>query len=117
MLETLEHLHEPRAVAMETARVLQSGGALLVTTPPRWRYAFAPDPHFGIRGLVVLPPRLQRLFAARRGFSRADHYVHKIYGSTKQVAWTFRELALRSVLSRSRTPKRWFWDAILFLKK
>jgi len=117
LLETVEHLRHPREVAAEIRRVLDAGGVLLVTTPPRWRYALRPDPHFAIRGLVLLPPSLQRRFAAARGYTRADHYVDRIYSSTAQLADVFRDFALRDVLSRSRAPRRWFWDALVFQKK
>lgn len=117
LLETVEHLHGPRAVAAEAERVLDQGGVLLLTTPPRWRYAVRPDPHFGIRGLVLLPPSIQRWVAARRGYTRPDHYVCRIYSSTSQLQRVFRGFALREVLTRSRAPRRWFWDAIIFQRQ
>jgi SAM-dependent methyltransferase len=112
-LETVEHLEQPRAAAAEMARVGRRDALLLLTTPPRWRYAFAGDPHFGIRGLVLLPPSWQRRIAARRGFDRAEHYVNRIYGSVPQIERALRPFRLQRVLSRSRMPLRWSWDAIV----
>jgi SAM-dependent methyltransferase len=116
-LETLEHLREPRAVTAEMSRVSVSNAVLLLTTPPRWRFALTPDPHFGIRGLVLLPPRWQRMVAARRGFCAPEHYVDRIYGSVRQIAGSLAPFIIERVLSRSRMPQRWFWDAIILRKR
>lgn len=116
-LETLEHLPDATRAGEEMHRVLKPEGVALVTTPPRVRYLFGPDPHFGIRSLVMLPPHLQRAIAARRGFSAAHHYVDRIYGSTAEIGRVLRRLRLAQVLSRSRAPRRWVWDALLFRKE
>jgi len=110
-LETIEHLPDARASSREIARVLRDGATVLLTTPPRWRYALGADPHFGIRFLTLLPAALQRRVAASRG---RREYVDRIYGSTAQVAHAMRPLRLVAVLSRSRMPQRWFWDALVF---
>ncbi len=115
-LETVEHLRRPRAVVSEIARVASPGAMLLLTTPPRLRFLFRSDPHFGIRGLLLLPARLQRAVASRRGFTRPDHYVDRIYTSVAQLQRLLRGFRLVEVLSRSRAPRRWFWDAIVFRK-
>jgi SAM-dependent methyltransferase len=115
-LETVEHLELPAEAGRETARVLRPGGSMLLTTPPRWRYALRPDPHFGIRGLVLLPPALQRAVAARRGFADPHHYVHRIYGAAPQIARLFPGCTLGRILSRSRAPRRWIWDALILRK-
>jgi SAM-dependent methyltransferase len=116
-LETLEHVRNPREVGAEIARVLRDDGIVLITTPPRWRYALKPDPHFGIRGLVLLPPELQRSVAARRGYEGPEHFVDRIYSSIKQIARCFPECEIVDVLSRSRAPQRWFWDAIVLRRR
>jgi SAM-dependent methyltransferase len=113
-LETIEHIPPPTlpAFAAEMARVLAPGGQILVPTPPRWRYALRRDPHFGIPFLVLLPPPAQRAVAARRGFAEGHHYVGRIFGSTSQIARLFPGWQFE-VLSRSRAPRRWFWDAVV----
>lgn len=113
LLETVEHLAAPREVARELARVAADGAHVLVTTPPRWRYAFRGDPHFSIPGLVLAPPSLQRSIAARRGFGARHHYVDRIYSSVPQLARALEPLRVHEVLSRSRLPRRWFWDALI----
>ena len=116
-LETIEHVPDPRAVAAEIARVASANAIVLVTTPARWRYFLRPDPHFGIRGLTLLPASLQRRVAARHGFHGPHHFVDRIYGSVGQLRRVFRELSHESTLVRSRAPGRWFWDAIVFRKR
>lgn len=112
-LETLEHLAEPEAAGTETSRVLRPGAPLVLTTPPRLRWALRPDPHFGIRGLVLRTPEGQRRTAARHGYGAPHHYVHRIYTSTRHIARLFPGCRLERVLTRSRAPKRWFWDALV----
>ncbi len=112
-LETLEHLEQPRAAASEMSRVVRREAVLLLTTPPRWRFALRGDPHFGIPGLLLLPARWQRRIAARKGFDRSDHYVERIYGSIRQIERALSPFRIDRVLSRSRLPRRWFWDAVV----
>jgi SAM-dependent methyltransferase len=108
-LETIEHLPDVRESSRELARTLRDGAVVLLTTPPRWRYALARDPHFGIRFLTLMPNAFQRRVAQRR-----YEHVDRIYGSTAQIARAMRPLQLVDVLSRSRMPRRWFWDALVF---
>lgn len=115
-LETVEHLERPEAAGWEAVRVLRPGAPILLTTPPRLRYALRPDPHFGLRGLALLPAGWQRSRAARHGFKGPHHYVHRLYGTAAQVARLFPGCRLGRVLSRSRAPGRWFWDALVLTK-
>ena len=112
-LETLEHVDSPEEVGHEIGRVLRDGGRVLILTPPRWRYVLRRDPHFNIWGLVMFPPAIQRLIAERRGFAGQHHYVDRIYSSVPQIARLFPDCEIEAVLSRSRAPQRWFWDAIV----
>src|SRR5262249_4618269 len=113
-LETIEHIPPPTlpAFAAEVTRVLAGDGLILITTPPRWRYLLRRDPHFDIRGLLLLPPALQRAVAARKGFDQPHHYVAQIFSSVRQIARLFPGFSIE-VLSRSRAPRRWFWDALV----
>ena len=117
-LETIEHI-PPVSLpqfAGEMVRVLAAEGLILMTTPPRWRYLLRPDPHFGIRGLLLLPSAAQRAVAARRGFDEPHHYVGRIVSSVGQVAKLFPGFEVE-VLSRSRAPKRWIWDALVLRRQ
>jgi SAM-dependent methyltransferase len=113
-LETIEHI-PPHALAgfgAEMIRVLNRDGLILITTPPRWRYILRGDPHFDIPGLLLLPTRAQRAVAARRGFSESHHFVGKIYSSVRRIHQAFPGFNVE-VLSRSRAPRRWIWDALV----
>lgn len=114
-IDTLEHLKQPARVAEEAFRVAGPGAALLVTTPSRLRFLFRPDPHFSIRGLVILPPSLQRWVAARRGFGEL-YYVDRIYDSVRQIRALFPSVGIRGIVSGTRGPRNLFWDALIFEK-
>jgi SAM-dependent methyltransferase len=117
-LETIEHI-PTRALphfASELTRVLRPEGVILITTPARLRFLLRPDPHFGIRGLLLFPAAMQRSLAARRGFGQPHHYVGRIFSSAGQIANLFPGFGAE-VLSRSRAPRRWFWDAIVLKRK
>jgi 2-polyprenyl-3-methyl-5-hydroxy-6-metoxy-1,4-benzoquinol methylase len=117
-LETIEHIppHALHHFAGELTRVLRPEGVILITTPARLRFLFRPDPHFGIRGLLLVPPSLQRRIASRRGYGQPHHYVGRIFSSAGQIARLFPGFAAE-VLSRSRAPRRWIWDAIVLKRK
>jgi SAM-dependent methyltransferase len=115
-LETIEHVRQPARIGVEMSRVARRNAPLLLTTPARWRFGFARDPHFAIWGLVLMPSGLQRWIAARSGFTGPEHYVDRIYSSTGQIERALPTFRLERVLSRTRTPNRWFWDAIVMRK-
>ena len=117
LLDTIEHFHDVEAIAAEMARVARRDAILLVTTPPRLRWLFRPDPHFAIRGLMLLPSALQRWIVERRGYRGEDHFVDRIYWSIPQLARRLRGFAVHEVLSRGRGSKRWWWDAVVFRRR
>lgn len=65
LVDVLEHLDAPRAVAAEIMRVLRPGGLCVVLTPARLAYFLRRDPHYGVPGLVMLPNEVQRLVVDR----------------------------------------------------
>lgn len=105
MAETLEHLAEPRRAGEEIARILTPGGVCLVSTPPRLKFALKPDPHYGIRGLALLPDALQR-FVAERFFGHSEYNVHHLYATSWGVERQFPRGAFRS---RVICPHRTDW--------
>lgn len=60
LLDTIEHVAQPRQVASEVMRVLRGGGVCVLTTPARLRHLFVRDPHYGVPGLALFPNGLQR---------------------------------------------------------
>lgn len=116
-LETIEHLTHPRDAGAETCRVLRDGGIILLTTPPKWRYALRRDPHFGIWGMAALPPLLQRRIAAWHGYREPHHYVDRLYRSVPQVARLFPCARVRDVLTRAFPwLRRWSFDSLVLQK-
>ncbi|HEX4964935.1 MAG TPA: class I SAM-dependent methyltransferase [Thermoanaerobaculia bacterium] len=90
-LETIEHVAHPARLGREIMRVLRTGGVCVLTTPPRLKYLFRRDPHFGIPALLALPDRLQR-FVVTRIFRRAgdgDYDVQHVYGYAGSIARFF----------------------------
>ena len=65
LIDVLEHVRERRDMGREIMRVLRPGGIAFVTTPARVRYFHRPDPHYGVRGLLMLPNFLQRIMVNR----------------------------------------------------
>ena len=63
----------------------------MLTTPPRLKYLFRRDPHFGIPGLLALPDRLQKLVVTRvfRRSSGQEYDVHHIYCYAGSIARFF----------------------------
>jgi len=117
LLDTIEHFHDVAPISAEMARVARHDAVLLVTTPPRLRWLLRPDPHFAIRGLLLLPSSLQRRIVERRGYRGSDHFVDRIYWSIPQLSRRLREFEVKEVLSRGRGPKRWVWDAVVFRRR
>jgi SAM-dependent methyltransferase len=128
-LDTIEHVPDPNGMAREIMRVLKPGGTCMLTTPARLRYLFAPDPHYGIRNLLLLPDRMQA-WVATRLLRRIDEYeVTHIYWRVKEITRLFPEPHRVEVLWNAPRPFRrsilnriWWlarnalWDRILIHK-
>lgn len=117
--ETLEHLTEPRRTGKEVARILTPGGICLVSTPPRLKFALKRDPHYGIRGLALLPDGLQR-FVAERLFGNADYNVHHLYATSWGVGRQFPRGAFRSRVicpHRSDWTRHFAWAYLAFERR
>jgi SAM-dependent methyltransferase len=64
-LELVEHIESVERFAGEVARILRPGGVCIVSTPARLRSFIEGEPHYGLRGLTVLPLAAQRWVATR----------------------------------------------------
>ncbi|MGH9264232.1 MAG: class I SAM-dependent methyltransferase, partial [Acidimicrobiales bacterium] len=63
----IEHVHRPREMLAEAARVRGDGGYYVCVSPNR--FTLAPEPHFGVPLYGAVPgPLRRRLVLARRGF-------------------------------------------------
>ncbi len=130
-LETVEHLERLPHAAAEMMRLLIPGGQVMITTPARSRFLLEPDPHFAIRGLLLLPDRLQK-FVVQRWYPRVKHYdVHHIFwtawgiirafpgrGRTETlvgIPWPGRPRNLREILWK--LLRRFLWDRIVIYRK
>jgi SAM-dependent methyltransferase len=99
-LDSFEHFARPETIGHEILRVLRPGGACVLSTPARLKYLFRPDPHQGLRGLLLLPDALQRLLVDRWLRRRPPYDVHHTY-------WHLGEL-LAQFPGRGRVEV--FWD-------
>ena len=107
LLDTLEHVARPRELAAEIMRILRPGGFCMITTPPRIRHLLSPDPHYGIRGLVLFPNAVQRwivnsLYKRRvmnaQGVAAPAYDVEHIYWHVREIARLFPSPATIDVL-------------------
>lgn len=129
-VETIEHIRDRRALGREIMRVLKPGAPCMVTTPPRARYFFRGDPHYGIPGLLLLPDGLQRFVGSRRLPRKEMYDVQHIYWHVHEVAREFPSPKRVEVLwdraysgGRSIRDRLWFrfrywlWDRIVIWKE
>ncbi|HEY0155863.1 MAG TPA: class I SAM-dependent methyltransferase [Thermoanaerobaculia bacterium] len=75
-LETFEHVRTPLQLGTEIMRVMKPGAICMVTTPARLRWLFKPDPHYHVRGLLLLPDALQPYVARWRAGVTLYDVVH-----------------------------------------
>lgn len=102
-LELIEHIDSVERFADEVTRLLRPGGVCLISTPPRLRSMIEGEPHYGIRGLTLLPFRLQGI-VARKLFRRSYPYpIPRQYSRSAQVIRTFRARGLDG------DPVLWGW--------
>ena len=94
LIDTIEHVSNPRRLGAEIMRVLRPGGFCMVSTVARLRFFFRRDPHFGIRGLVMLPNSLQRFvvnrIARRRNMGHGG--CHSPAYDVEHIFWNRQEI-------------------------
>jgi SAM-dependent methyltransferase len=129
-LDTIEHVPEPKLLAPEIMRVLKPGGLCMITTPPRLRYWFARDPHYGIPALCLLPDGLQRVVGKWRLGGKAEYDVVHIFWSVGELARLFPgDKHVEVLFNRQLQPqgnlferiafrmRDFFWDRIVITKR
>ncbi|HJW95460.1 MAG TPA: class I SAM-dependent methyltransferase [Thermoanaerobaculia bacterium] len=95
LFDVFEHLPHPSDVGREVMRVLRPGGVCLVTTPARFNWLFRPDPHYGIRGLLLFPNEVQRFIVNRlfrRRIRRSDGQLQDAY-DVEHTYWSAAGIA------------------------
>jgi len=116
--ETIEHVRDAKLVGAEITRVLKPGGICAITSPPRLTYAFRPDPHYGVRGIVLLPNSWQRFIVERVARKGTLYEVTHLYWTVLEIMKTMPRLNLLRVYSSARWNflKRFDWELIVALK-
>ena len=130
-LETIEHLPKFRDAGREMMRVLRAGGQVMLTTPARIRFLLRPDPHFAVRGLLMLPDRLQKIvverWLRRRGEYDVQHtfwtawsIIHAFPGRGRtetlvSIPWPGRPRNIRELLWK--LSRHVLWDRIVIYKR
>lgn len=95
LIDVLEHLPEARTSAEEIHRILRPDGICIVQTPARFAHLLEPDPHYGIRGLLIFPNEIQRFVVdhvARRRTVASDGGAANAY-DVEHTFWHAREIA------------------------
>jgi SAM-dependent methyltransferase len=118
LAETVEHVPGVRRLGAEVARVLRPGGLCYVTTPPRLRFLAQGDPHYGVRGLLLLPDGLQR-FVFERWVAPGEAYdVTHVFWSAAGVMRALPGLELAEITSKNWAGplRRLDWDWIVARK-
>jgi SAM-dependent methyltransferase len=130
-LETIEHLPDVRSSAREMMRITKAGGQVMITTPARLRFLFKPDPHYSVKGLLLLPDALQRHVVVER-LRRTDEYdVQHIFWSAPgivrhfpgrarvdtlvSIPWPGRPRNLKEILWK--VFRSLLWDRIVIWKR
>jgi len=130
-LETIEHLRETRRAARECMRVLRSGGQVMITTPARLRFLTRPDPHYQVRGLMLIPDRAQRRVIVDKLKLTRTYDVEHIFWTAGGVIRLFPKRGRVETLVAIPPPgrprnlrellwklfRRLLWDRIVIYKK
>ncbi len=98
-LETIEHVSAPDALAAEITRILRPGGVCVLTTPPRVRYLFRRDPHYGVWGIAPLPNTWQRAIVERVRPPPLRYALNHLYWTAGGLLRHFHELERTEVVA------------------
>ena len=94
-LDVIEHINSVSGLAGEVQRLLRPGGICLVTSPPRLHSLILGEPHWGLRGIAVLPLAGQRLVATSI-FGRTYPYpITRQYTLASQLIRPFNQVGLK----------------------
>ncbi len=129
-LDLIEHIDSVSKFANEVKRILKPGGICVVTTPPRLRSLIQGEPHWGLRGITLMPLVWQAA-VARKVFGHDYPYrIARQYLTDSRALAPFRSIGLEGTsLIKGRLlqclqqrpvllfiAKKIFWDFLLVRK-
>ncbi len=103
-LELVEHIPSVEDFAAEVARVLRPGGVCIISTPAKLKSVYEGEPHYGIKGLALLPFKLQGPIA--RGIFRKS-YPYPIERQYLRSAKIIEPFARHGLTGESIVTGRW----------
>lgn len=105
-LELVEHIPSVESFAREVGRILRPGGICVISTPARLRCLIEGEPHYGIKGITVLPLAWQRLLAARLFGCSYPFPIIRQYTTASRVIEPFASRGLTGIaVLRGRLAK------------
>jgi len=94
-LHVIEHIEQPQLLAREVSRVLRPGGVCFLATPARLLSIIGVEPHYGVRGLALLPFPVQGIVARKLLGINYPFAITAQYLSANSVIAPFRQAGLR----------------------
>lgn len=92
--ELIEHIPAVDHFASELSRVLKPGGICLLSTPARLRSFFNGEPHYGIKGITILPFAIQKYVASKIFRREYPFPIERQYSHSKQITHVFKKFGL-----------------------
>lgn len=96
-LELVEHIGPVEPFAREVARLLRPGGICVISTPARFRSFFEGEPHYGVKGLTLLPFSWQHLVATKILGRSYSFPITSQFPTASSVIHPFREQGLSGI--------------------
>ena len=93
-LELIEHIPDVKLFAEEVSRVLRPGGICLLSTPARLRAVYEGEPHYGLRGLALLPFAWQQGVATNLFRKKYPYPIFRQFGRAETIIRPFAEAGL-----------------------
>jgi ubiquinone/menaquinone biosynthesis C-methylase UbiE len=106
-LELVEHVPDPQRFAFEVARVLRPGGVCILSTPARLRSFLLGEPHYGLRGIAILPLSWQRKVATDIFRRTYPFPIMRQYVAAGHVLRPFLQAGLEGAAVISGRPAVW----------
>lgn len=129
--ELIEHIPSVDLFASELARVLKPGGVCLLSTPARLRSLVNGEPHYGVKGLTILPFAMQKHVATKLFRREYPFPIERQYCHATQVLRVFKKFdligqavlqgSLASMLKKSprliKLAQAVYWNFFVFQKQ